>query len=126
MLAPSGGSKLAKLKIAFETPLIPSVVLGLALRGFQIDNNRQQLRVTALNRDASEIQLRGTMPGWTGSSVLAGASSCWDVGSGGDSTGASAPSSRLRTVSAMSSGASSSRTCAPTSTQRTQPMAMGD
>lgn len=37
MLAPSGGSKLAKLRIAFETPLIPSVVLGLALRGFQIE-----------------------------------------------------------------------------------------
>ena len=31
------------------------------LRGFAIDNNRQQLRVTALNRDASEIQLRGTI-----------------------------------------------------------------
>ena len=31
------------------------------LRGFRIDNNRQQLRVTALNRDASEIQLRGTI-----------------------------------------------------------------
>lgn len=31
------------------------------LRGFRIDNNRQQLIVTALNRDASEIQLRGTI-----------------------------------------------------------------
>jgi outer membrane protein len=31
------------------------------LRGFLIDNNRQQLVVTALNRDASEIQLRGTI-----------------------------------------------------------------
>ena len=29
------------------------------LRGFLIDNNRQQLRVTAINRDISEIQLRG-------------------------------------------------------------------
>ncbi len=37
MMAPSGDSKLAKLRIAFETPLIPSVVLGLALRGFQIE-----------------------------------------------------------------------------------------
>lgn len=37
LLAPSGGSKLSKLKIAFETPLIPSVVLGLALRGFQVE-----------------------------------------------------------------------------------------
>ena len=31
------------------------------LRGFLIDNNRQQLRVTAINRDISEIQLRGTV-----------------------------------------------------------------
>jgi outer membrane protein len=31
------------------------------LRGFRIDNNRQQLIVTALNRDASEMQLRGTI-----------------------------------------------------------------
>jgi len=31
------------------------------LRGLLIDNNRQQLVVTALNRDASEIQLRGTI-----------------------------------------------------------------
>ncbi len=31
------------------------------LRGLRIDSNRQQLRVTALNRDISEIQLRGTV-----------------------------------------------------------------
>jgi outer membrane protein TolC len=31
------------------------------LRGFLIDNNRQQLRVTSINRDISEIQLRGTV-----------------------------------------------------------------
>jgi outer membrane protein len=31
------------------------------LRGFRIDNTRQQLRVTAINRDISEIQLRGTV-----------------------------------------------------------------
>jgi outer membrane protein TolC len=31
------------------------------LRGFLIDNTRQQLRVTAINRDISEIQLRGTI-----------------------------------------------------------------
>jgi len=31
------------------------------LRGFLIDNNRQQLRVTAISRDISEIQLRGTI-----------------------------------------------------------------
>jgi hypothetical protein len=37
LLAPSGGSKLGKLKSAFETPLIPSVALGLVLRGFQIE-----------------------------------------------------------------------------------------
>jgi malate permease and related proteins len=37
LLAPSGGSPLAKLKIAFETPLIPSVILGLLLRGFDVE-----------------------------------------------------------------------------------------
>ncbi|HWV79864.1 MAG TPA: AEC family transporter [Hyphomicrobiaceae bacterium] len=37
LMAPAGGSKLAKLKTAFETPLIPSVVIGLTLRGFQIE-----------------------------------------------------------------------------------------
>ncbi len=37
LLAPKGGSPLAKVRTAFETPLIPSVVLGLALRGFQIE-----------------------------------------------------------------------------------------
>jgi outer membrane protein TolC len=31
------------------------------LRGFTIDNNRQQLRVTAINREISEVQLRGTV-----------------------------------------------------------------
>ncbi len=31
------------------------------LRGFLIDNNRQQLRVTSLNREILEIQLRGTI-----------------------------------------------------------------
>jgi malate permease and related proteins len=38
LLAPAGqGGGLAKLKSAFETPLIPAVVLGLTLRGFQVD-----------------------------------------------------------------------------------------
>lgn len=37
LLAPAGGSKLAKLKTAFETPLIPSVAIGLALKGFGVD-----------------------------------------------------------------------------------------
>ena len=37
LLAPSGGSKLGKLKTAFETPLIPSVALGLTLRGFDVE-----------------------------------------------------------------------------------------
>jgi predicted permease len=37
MLAPPGGSKFAKFRTAFETPLIPSVVIGLALRGFQVE-----------------------------------------------------------------------------------------
>lgn len=37
LMAPAGGSKLAKFKTVFETPLIPSVVIGLALRGFQVE-----------------------------------------------------------------------------------------
>lgn len=37
MLAPAGGSPLAKLRTAFETPLVPSVALGLALRGFEVE-----------------------------------------------------------------------------------------
>lgn len=38
LLAPAGeGGALRKLKIAFETPLIPSVALGLALRGLEIE-----------------------------------------------------------------------------------------
>lgn len=37
LLAPSGDSKLGKLRTVFETPLIPSVVLGLTLRGFQVE-----------------------------------------------------------------------------------------
>lgn len=37
LLAPAGGSKLGKLKTAFETPLIPSVILGLTLRGFNVE-----------------------------------------------------------------------------------------
>lgn len=37
LLAPKGGSRLAKFRTAFETPLIPSVLLGLALKGFQIE-----------------------------------------------------------------------------------------
>jgi outer membrane protein TolC len=31
------------------------------LRGFLIDNNRQQLKITAISRDISDIQLRGTI-----------------------------------------------------------------
>lgn len=37
MLAPAGGDRLGKLRTAFETPLIPSVVLGLALRSFDVE-----------------------------------------------------------------------------------------
>jgi hypothetical protein len=37
LMAPSGDSKLGKLKTVFETPLIPSVVIGLTLRGFQVE-----------------------------------------------------------------------------------------
>jgi malate permease and related proteins len=38
LLAPAGqGGILSKLKTAFETPLIPSVVLGISLRAFEIE-----------------------------------------------------------------------------------------
>ncbi|HRD78584.1 MAG TPA: AEC family transporter, partial [Hyphomicrobiaceae bacterium] len=37
LMAPSGTSRISKLKTAFETPLIPSVAIGLALRGFEIE-----------------------------------------------------------------------------------------
>ncbi len=37
LLAPSSASRLGKLKSAFSTPLMPSVALGLALRGLDID-----------------------------------------------------------------------------------------
>ena len=38
MLAPADhGGKWGKLKTVFETPLVPAVALGLALRGFQIE-----------------------------------------------------------------------------------------
>ena len=37
LLAPSGASKLGKLRSAFSTPLMPSVALGLALRGFDVE-----------------------------------------------------------------------------------------
>ena len=37
LLAPGGKGGLAKLKTAFETPLIPSIFIGLALRGFEIE-----------------------------------------------------------------------------------------
>lgn len=37
MLAPSGGDVLAKLRTVFETPIVPSIFLGLALRGFEVE-----------------------------------------------------------------------------------------
>ena len=37
LLAPSGDSKVGKLRTVFETPLIPSVALGLTLRGFEVE-----------------------------------------------------------------------------------------
>ncbi|HEX7074697.1 MAG TPA: AEC family transporter [Hyphomicrobiaceae bacterium] len=37
LLAPAGGSRLVKLRNAFETPLIPSVILGIALRGLEVE-----------------------------------------------------------------------------------------
>ncbi len=37
LLSPSGGGVMGKFKTAFETPLIPSVALGLGLRYFEIE-----------------------------------------------------------------------------------------
>ncbi len=37
LLAPGGRGGLAKLATAFETPLIPSIFIGLALRGFEVE-----------------------------------------------------------------------------------------
>ena len=37
VMAPGGGSLFGKLRVAFETPLIPSVIVGLALRGFEVE-----------------------------------------------------------------------------------------
>ena len=45
---------------AFNTNFLASYTQPL-LRGLTIDNNRQQLRVTSINRDISETQLRGTI-----------------------------------------------------------------
>ena len=36
MLAPPGSSVFVKFRTVFETPLIPSIILGLALRGFEV------------------------------------------------------------------------------------------
>jgi outer membrane protein TolC len=45
------------------------------LRGLTIDNNRQQLRVTAINREISEVQLRGTVA----TTLAAVRSSYWEL-----------------------------------------------
>ena len=37
VMAPAGGNPFDKLRTAFETPMIPSIALGLALRGFEIE-----------------------------------------------------------------------------------------
>lgn len=37
LMAPAGGNSLGKLKSVFETPLIPSILLGLAIRGFEVE-----------------------------------------------------------------------------------------
>lgn len=37
LLSPGGKGVLGKLKTAFETPLIPSIFIGLALRGFEVE-----------------------------------------------------------------------------------------
>ena len=37
VMAPAGGRPFDKLKSAFETPMIPSIALGLGLRGFEVE-----------------------------------------------------------------------------------------
>lgn len=37
VMAPGGGRPFDKLKSAFETPMIPSIVIGLTLRGFEVE-----------------------------------------------------------------------------------------
>ncbi len=37
VMAPGGGKPFDKLRTAFETPMIPSVVIGLLLRGFEVE-----------------------------------------------------------------------------------------
>ncbi|MGE0699516.1 MAG: AEC family transporter [Hyphomicrobiaceae bacterium] len=37
VMAPGGGKPFDKLKSALETPMIPSIALGLALRGFEVE-----------------------------------------------------------------------------------------
>lgn len=37
LMAPSGGNMFAKLRTVFETPLVPAIALGLALRGLEIE-----------------------------------------------------------------------------------------
>ncbi len=43
------------------TSALSAVVVQPLLRGFQIDNTRAQLRVTRLNQDVSEVQLKATI-----------------------------------------------------------------
>ncbi|MBS0244151.1 MAG: AEC family transporter, partial [Proteobacteria bacterium] len=37
IMAPAGGNRFDKLKAALSTPMVPSIVLGLALRGFEVE-----------------------------------------------------------------------------------------
>jgi malate permease and related proteins len=37
LLAPAGASRMSKFKTVFETPLVPSVAIGLAIRGFGVE-----------------------------------------------------------------------------------------
>lgn len=37
LLAPAGSHSLAKVKTTFETPVLPSIVIGLTLRGLEVD-----------------------------------------------------------------------------------------
>jgi hypothetical protein len=59
---------------AFNSNFSLSVVQPL-MRGFAIDNNRQRLQVTVLNRDASEDELRGSIT----STLAAVRDAYWDL-----------------------------------------------
>jgi outer membrane protein len=53
-------SSITNFNPAFNTNFLAAFTQPL-LRGFTIDANRQQIRVTAISRDISQVQLRGTI-----------------------------------------------------------------